>query len=104
MSIDWWSLGVIAYEIITGCRPFCAETLEEVIDNIRTHNITWPEVGDEDSMITHNAKDLIEKLLDRNFKSRLGAEDVDDIKHHPFFEGINWSNIKKQIPPIIPEI
>ena len=33
-SIDWWSLGVIAYEMIVGCRPFAADTIEEVLDNI----------------------------------------------------------------------
>ena len=53
-------------------------------------------------MISEEAKDLITKLLDRNFKNRLGAYDVDDIKNHPFFEGIDWNNIKKQTPPIFP--
>lgn len=37
----------MAYEIIIGTRPFCADTVEDVIDNIRTFNIEWPEVGDE---------------------------------------------------------
>ena len=41
----------------------------------------------------------MEKLLDRNFKTRLGAKDVNDIKNHPFFEGIDWNNIKKDDPP-----
>ena len=38
-TIDWWSLGVMAYELIIGTRPFCADTLEEVIDNITNFNI-----------------------------------------------------------------
>ena len=44
-SIDWWSLGVMAYELMVGTRPFCAETIEEVIDNITKLSIEWPEVG-----------------------------------------------------------
>jgi hypothetical protein len=37
----------MAYELIIGTRPFCADTVEDVIDNIRAFNIEWPEVGDE---------------------------------------------------------
>lgn len=44
-TIDWWSLGVMAYELIIGTRPFCADTIDEVIDNITNFNIEWPEVG-----------------------------------------------------------
>ena len=38
-TIDWWSLGVMAYELIIGTRPFCATTIDEVIDNITRFNI-----------------------------------------------------------------
>lgn len=46
LSIDWWSLGVIAYEMMVGCRPFCAKTVDDVISNIENFNIQWPEIGD----------------------------------------------------------
>jgi serine/threonine protein kinase len=39
MTIDWWSLGVMAYELIIGTRPFCADTIEDVIENIQNFNI-----------------------------------------------------------------
>ena len=45
-SIDWWSLGVMAYELIVGNRPFAAFTIDEVIENITKMNIAWPEVGE----------------------------------------------------------
>lgn len=38
-SIDWWSLGVIAYELMIGVRPFSGDTIDEVIQNIRDFNI-----------------------------------------------------------------
>lgn len=45
-------------------------------------------------MISPEAKDLIEKLLNKDIMSRLGADGADEIKSHVFFKGINWANIK----------
>ena len=53
-------------------------------------------------MISKSAYDLITKLLNKNFKERLGAINIEDIKNHSFFEGINWVNIKKSKPPFVP--
>lgn len=100
-SIDWWSLGVLTYEILIGCRPFSAETIEEVLDNIIEGNIIWPEIGQEEGMISSEAFDLIQKLLDKNFQNRLGSLGANQIKSHPFFKGINWDNIKLQKPPFL---
>ena len=41
-SIDWWSLGVMTYELLVGNRPFSADSIEDVIDNILKFNIEWP--------------------------------------------------------------
>lgn len=38
-TIDWWSLGVMAYELLVGVKPFCAETIQEVVENISNFNI-----------------------------------------------------------------
>ena len=65
----------MAYEILVGSRPFSGETIEEVIENIQSFNIDWPEVGSEDG-ISAVAKDFIEKLLDKNFTSRLGSNGI----------------------------
>ncbi len=80
----------MAYEILIGARPFAGDTIEEVIDNIKSYNIEWPEIGDEEGMISEKAHDLIQKLMERNYMSRLGSLGVQEIKKHPFFEGIDW--------------
>ncbi len=99
-TIDWWSLGVMAYELIVGVRPFCGNSIDEIIDNIVKFKIEWPEIGYEDNMISPEAHDLISKLLNKNFMKRLGCEGAWEIKMHPFFKGIDWNNIKHEEPPI----
>jgi serine/threonine protein kinase len=42
---DWWSLGVIIYEVLVGIRPFGGQTVQEVFENILAHTIEWPEIG-----------------------------------------------------------
>ena len=51
-TIDWWSLGVMTYELLVGNRPFGANTIDEVVDNITNFNIDWPEVGREEDMMS----------------------------------------------------
>lgn len=46
-TIDWWSFGVIIYEILIGERPFGAQTIEGVFDNILNRRIEWPNIGYE---------------------------------------------------------
>lgn len=94
----------MAYELIIGTRPFCAESIEEVIDNITNFKIDWPEVGDEEGMISFLAKDLICQLLNKDFMHRLGANGADEIKNHPFFEGVCWETVKSKAPMVLPKM
>lgn len=103
-TIDWWSFGVIVYELLVGIPPFGATTVEDVINNILKLNIEWPPIGEEEGMITAQAQDLIQRLLNPDYKQRLGAEGVHQIKNHAFFKGINWQQIKHAKPPIQPKI
>lgn len=55
-------------------------------------------------MITPEARELIKGLLNMKFSERLGAKGVEEIKRHPFFEGVNWTQIKHLKPPIPPNL
>lgn len=111
-AIDWWALGCIIYQFILEVPPFNAETKEEIFNNIVNHpqndHIRFPPVGDDEGCLSFAAKDIIDKLLEPDPKKRLGsgtngANGVQDIKNHPFFEGIDWEKIRKMDPPIVPD-
>lgn len=64
---------MIAYEMLVGCRPFSAMTVEEVLGNIIECKIEWPQVGREEEMMSPEAYDLISRFLDKNFQRRIGS-------------------------------
>lgn len=67
-TVDWWAVGVILFEMLTGCPPFNDETPELIFDNILSCKIPWPEEG----ILPDTAVDLIKKLLVVDPKKRLG--------------------------------
>ncbi|CDW55586.1 serine:threonine protein kinase LATS1 [Trichuris trichiura] len=97
---DWWSVGVILYEMVVGQPPFLAETPEETQNKV----INWQsslripvEAG-----LSADVVDLILRLC-FSVDQRLG-KNVDDIKNHPFFDGVDWENLRKLPAPYTPEI
>ncbi|KAG8388145.1 hypothetical protein BUALT_Bualt02G0095500 [Buddleja alternifolia] len=92
-TADWWSVGVILFELIVGIPPFNAEHPQKIFDNILNRKIPWPVVPDEMSLEAH---DLIDRLLTEDPSQRLGAGGASEVKHHPFFQDINWDTLARQ--------
>ncbi|CAK90870.1 unnamed protein product (macronuclear) [Paramecium tetraurelia] len=104
-SLDYWSLGVIMYEMLCGIPPFNDDSVEKIFDNILNYRIEWPNVSDvEEESISHNAYDLMCRLMEPDYTKRIGHEDIDEIKDHPFFEGINWNTILSRPGLIVPKM
>jgi len=101
-AVDWWSLGILLYELTVGIPPFYSQNVNEMYRKIQEAPLLFPP------NLSNPCKDLIGKLLDRDPKKRLGSGggDVEDITSHPFFENIDWDALyKKEIdPPYKPQV
>ncbi|CAJ2655274.1 unnamed protein product [Trifolium pratense] len=98
-TADWWSVGVILYELLVGIPPFNAEHPQQIFDNIINRDIQWPKYPEE---ISFEAYDLMNKLLNENPVQRLGATGATEVKGHAFFKDINWDTLAMQKAMFIP--
>jgi len=93
--VDWWTLGILIYEMIVGYPPFVDEDPMGIYQKILSGKIVFPKIFDK------HAKALVKKLLTADLGKRFGnlKNGVDDIKQHRWFKDINWHNLlAKQLP------
>uniref|UniRef100_A0A8C4HTY1 Protein kinase C n=1 Tax=Dicentrarchus labrax TaxID=13489 RepID=A0A8C4HTY1_DICLA len=97
-SVDWWSFGVLVYEMLIGQSPFQGDDEDELFESIRSDTPHYPR------WITKEAKSLLELLFERDPSRRLGV--VGDIRAHAFFKTINWPALEKRAvePPFKPKV
>ena len=101
-EVDWWSVGVIFYEMLVGYTPFYSETPKETCEKI----VNWQANFKipKDAGISKDAQSLIYRLIN-TAEVRLGyLYGADEIKIHPFFKGFDWKNISNMKSYFIPEI
>ncbi|XP_050555639.1 ribosomal protein S6 kinase alpha-4-like isoform X2 [Spodoptera frugiperda] len=104
IAVDWWSVGVLTYELLTGASPFTVEgeknTQQEITKRIvRCSYPVPPDVSPE-------VQDFIRKLLVKDPRRRLGGgeHDAEELKRHPFFQNLDWEAVaRREIPaPFVP--
>ncbi|GAB2224875.1 hypothetical protein Droror1_Dr00005653 [Drosera rotundifolia] len=99
-AADWWSVGVILFELITGVSPFTAETPEIIFHNILYKKVLWPSIPSQMSL---EAQDLINRFLEHDPCERLGAKGTSEVKEHQFFKGIEWDTLSLQKAAFVPQ-
>lgn len=99
---DLWALGCIIYFMLVGKTPFEDRSETKTFDNILNRTLEFPEEAD----LSHEAKDLIDRLLKVNPIERLGAgrpgsdNDLWALKTHPYFAGIDFSLLEEAASPL----
>ncbi|XP_059691879.1 ribosomal protein S6 kinase alpha-2 isoform X1 [Gavia stellata] len=101
-SADWWSFGVLMFEMLTGSLPFQGKDRKETMALILKAKLGMPQ------FLSTEAQSLLRALFKRNPSNRLGAgfDGVEEIKRHPFFVTIDWNKLyRKEIkPPFKPAV
>ena len=100
--VDFWSLGVLVFEMVCGWSPFYADDTQQMYKNIAFGKVRFPK----DALSTEG-RNFVKGLLNRNPKHRLGAKrDADELKEHVFFADTDWNAMmnKMVVPPFKPKL
>ncbi|KAF7823262.1 serine/threonine-protein kinase D6PKL2 [Senna tora] len=98
-AVDWWTLGVFIFELFYGVTPFRGLDNELTLANIVARALEFPK----EPSVPAAAKDLISQLLVKDPARRLGSKmGSSAIKHHAFFQGVNWALLRCTVPPYVP--
>jgi len=100
-AVDWWSLGTLMYEMLTGLPPYYSQNVNIMYQKILTADLRFPNFMSPDS------QDILDGFLRRDPEKRLGnSSDPTILRSHPFFKGLDWDRLLKRevVPPFKPKV
>ncbi|CAE6445147.1 unnamed protein product [Rhizoctonia solani] len=98
-AVDWWTLGILIYEMICATTPFKGSNRNATFQNVMKLPVQYPE----SVKISPQGKDIIVRLLDKSELTRLGSQSgASEVKQHKWFAKLNWGLLRNQRPPIQP--
>lgn len=101
-AVDWWTLGILIYEMLYSTTPFKGKNRNSTFGNILRDDVGFPEHPGA-PQISNLCKSLIRKLLVKDENKRLGSRaGASDVKAHPFFKTTQWALLRHMRPPMIP--
>lgn len=98
-AVDWWTLGILIYEMIFATTPFKGNSRNATFSNVLRNEVLFPETMPISSM----GKSLIRKLLIKDELKRMGSNSgASEVKQHKWFAPISWGLLRNLTPPIVP--
>ncbi|KAM5535649.1 hypothetical protein V8D89_010636 [Ganoderma adspersum] len=96
-AVDWWTLGILIYEMIYATTPFKGAERNDTFHNI----LNLPVHFRDTPKVSHAGKDIITRLLDKREWTRLGSKSgASEVKQHKWFAKINWGLLRNTQPPV----
>jgi len=98
-AVDWWTVGILVYEMIYGYTPFKGADRQSTFANVLKRDVYFAD----HPIVSNLGKSIIRKLLIKDELLRLGSQTgASEVKHHKWFASISWGLLRNCKPPIIP--
>lgn len=120
-AVDWWTFGILVYEMLYGCTPFKGSTRHATFSNVLRNEVAFPDssghgghhhgsgagggAGVGGAPTTSACKSVIRKLLCKDEHKRLGSQSgASEVKQHRWFASLNFALLRHLPPPIVPKV